>query len=221
MKPAATFAVLTGDIIQSSRLSTGELEQVHQTLRDAVQQIKSWKRGLVKGKVSLFRGDSWQFLLADPAYALRAAVYLRACMIASGLADTRVAVGIGSVENLHSRDVTRSTGEAFSLSGSALDGMKDPARLVLAVADSPMRPSGLVAVIGKLCDALISEWTQRQAEIAGYALHPSEPIHEEIASKVEPVVSRQQISKALSGAHWPAIRQAVQEWERATENGCI
>lgn len=221
MKPDTTFAVLTGDIIQSSRLSANELEGVRESLRDTVRQIKSWKRGLVKGQLSLFRGDSWQLLLADPAYALRAAVYLRARMIAAGLADTRVAVGIGSVDHLHSRDVTRSTGEAFSLSGSALDDMKDPARLALAVADGLSRPAGLVAVVGQLCDALISEWTQRQAEMVSHAIDPKGLIQEEIARAVEPAISRQQVSKALIGAHWPAIREAITEWECATEKGCI
>jgi hypothetical protein len=213
MKSAATFSVLTGDIIKSSRLSADELETVHQTLRDAVEALKSWKRGLVKGRLSLFRGDSWQLLLSDPAFALRVAVYLRACLIAGGLADTRVAVGVGSVENLNTRDVTRSTGEAFSLSGSALDAMKDPARLALAVADAPARPAGLIAVIGQLVDALISEWTQRQAEIVSHAVHPDEPIHEDIAAALVPPVSRVAVTRSLNGAHWQAIREAIRVLE--------
>lgn len=213
MNPDTQFAVLTGDIVKSGRLATNELDNVRESIGDAVDAIRSWQRGVVKGKVAFFRGDSWQLLLADPSKALRAAVFLRARLIAGGLADSRVSVGIGSVDNLSSRNVTKSTGEAFSLSGEALDTMKHPSRLAIAIPDSVQLPNGLVAVVGQLCDALISDWTQRQAEIVSHAVDPTGPIHEDIAAALEPPVTRVAVTRSLSGAHWEAIISAIRQFE--------
>ena len=88
-------AVLTGDIIRSSRLRRGQLESVRLSLTGAVDVVRGWKRGLVKGKLEFFRGDTWQLLLADPAMALRAGILLRAALLSGGLADSRIAIGLG------------------------------------------------------------------------------------------------------------------------------
>ena len=51
----------------------------------------------VSAAFSSFRGDGWQCLGPDPAFALRAALFLRARLGALGRSfDTRISVGIGS-----------------------------------------------------------------------------------------------------------------------------
>ena len=54
---------LTGDIIGSSRLRSPQLRSVRLSLVNAVDIVRRWKRGLVKGKLEFFRGDGWQLLL--------------------------------------------------------------------------------------------------------------------------------------------------------------
>ena len=213
-KPDARYAVLTGDIVDSRHLAGDQLDQVRASLGEAVDEMRSWQRGLVRGKLAFFRGDSWQLLLAHPGPALRAAVFLRARLIASGLADTRLSVGIGTVENVTARNVTRSTGEAFSLSGEGLDAMKDPLRLAISLSPADPCPAGLFSVVGKLCDALMSEWTQRQAEIVSLAADPAGPIQETIAAALKPPVTRQAVSRSLSGAHWEAILATIRQFEK-------
>lgn len=82
------FAVLTGDIVKSSRLSTSNLEAVRSAVFEAVDVAKGWKRGLTKGKPEFFRGDAWRLLLQDPAMALRVAVFVR-CRRSTGTDSRR------------------------------------------------------------------------------------------------------------------------------------
>jgi len=94
------YAVLTGDIIQSSRLTPTQLESVRSSLIASVNAVRRWQPGLVKGKPEFFRGDAWQLLLTDTAMALRVGVFLRASLLSRGLADSRVAIGLGEVEEI-------------------------------------------------------------------------------------------------------------------------
>ena len=98
--PGKQYAVLTGDIVKSSKLTAAQLESVRECVLAAVDQARGWRRGIVKGKAEFYRGDAWQVLLADISHALRVALLIRASVIAQGIADTRVSIGLGTVENL-------------------------------------------------------------------------------------------------------------------------
>jgi hypothetical protein len=73
--------------------------------------------------------------------------------------------------------------------------------------------SGWLPVAGHLCDALIGHWTVRQAELMRAAVDPKEPGAEEIGQSLKPAVSKQAVSKGLSGANWYVIREAVHLFE--------
>ncbi|MGH9664303.1 MAG: hypothetical protein ACRD9L_07770, partial [Bryobacteraceae bacterium] len=196
------YAVLTGDIVKSRRLRRSQLESVRVSLLDAVDRVKGWKRGLVKGKPEFFRGDAWQLLLGDPAMALRVGVFLRASLLAGGLADTRIAIGLGEIEQISSGRVSLSTGQAFTLSGHALDKMTQYSFLTIAIPESAGPLSGWLPVVGHLCDSLIRQWTRRQAEIVCAAAHPNEPDYEKVARALKPSVTKQAVAKGLGGANW-------------------
>jgi len=207
------YAVLTGDIVRSGRLRPRELETVRIRLVEAAGAVSGWKRGLAKGRPSFFRGDGWQWLLTDPAMALRAAVYLRAALLATGLADSRVAIGLGGIDQPASRRVALSTGEAFVLSGRALDNMTLYARMTVETPEATGPISGWLPVVAHLCDSLMVQWTRRQAEMVCAAIHPREPDQEKVARLLRPVVSRQAVTKGLRGARWYVIREALHRFE--------
>lgn len=207
------YAVLTGDIIRSGRLRPRQLESVRASLVRAVEEVRGWKRGLVKGRPEFFRGDAWQMLLGDPAMALRVGVFLRASLRAGGLADSRVAIGLGEIDRPRSRRVALSTGEAFVLSGRALDKMTRYANMTVEIAESAGPLAAWLPVVGHLCDSLILQWTRRQAQMVRAAAHPREPDHEAVAKRLKPVVSRQAVAKGLNGANWYAIREAIRRFE--------
>lgn len=207
------YAVLTGDIIKSTALSQNDLEGVRAGVLNAVDEVKGWKRGLVKGKAEFFRGDTWQLLLTNPAIALRVGVFLRASLLAAGKADSRIAVGLGKVEKVSPSRVSLSTGEAFILSGHGLDRMTQYSRMTISVPKSAGAMSEWLPVVGHLCDALIGRWTERQAQIVCIAVNPREPKQEDIAEMLAPPISRQAVTKALDGADWNSVRATIRQFE--------
>ena len=207
------YAVLTGDIVKSSRLSLRQLELVRSVLAGAVGVVRRWQQGLVKDKPDFFRGDAWQLLLTDPAWALRVGVYLRAALLAKGSADTRVSIGLGRVDKVSSSRISLSMGEAFTLSGHGLDNMTQYSRMTIEIPGVAGPLSGWLPVVGHLCDSLMGQWTPRQAEVVCVALDPSGPDHDRIANLLKPAVSKQAVAKALNGASWYAIREAARLFE--------
>jgi len=206
-------AVLTGDIIGSSRLQPAQLESVRSSLIGAVDVIRRWRRGLIKGKLEFFRGDGWQLLLTDPAMAVRAGIFLRAALLAGGVADSRIAIGLGAGEDTTSGRIALSTGQAFILSGHALDEMTQYSSMTIEMPKSAGPLSAWMPVIGHLCDALIGQWTRRQAEIVCAAIDPKELDYETVAQSLDPPVSKQAVAKALSGANWQSIRETMHRFE--------
>jgi hypothetical protein len=206
-------AVLTGDIIGSSRLTPRQLASVRLSLIEAVDVVRRWKRGLVRGKPEFFRGDGWQLLLTDPAMALRVGIFLRATLLSGGIADTRIAMGLGAGEKAPSSRVAFSTGPAFVLSGRALDEMTRYSNMTIEMPRSAGLVSDWMPVIGHLCDALIDQWTRRQAEIVCAAIDPKEADYEKVARSLRPRVSKQAVAKGLSGANWQAIRETMHRFE--------
>jgi hypothetical protein len=186
-----------------------------------VEVVRGWKRGLVKGRLEFFRGDAWQMLLTDPAVAMRVGILLRASLLAEGVADSRISIGLGTVEKVSSRKISLSTGQAFLLSGHGLDKMTQYSRMTVEVPKSVGPLSDWLAAASHLCDALIGQWTRRQAEVVCAAVDPREPEHEEIARKMLPPVSKQAVAKVLNGASWYAIREAVRLFERTPWQGVL
>lgn len=218
MKRIEYCAVLTGDIVGSSRLRPRQLEAVRASLVDAVDMARGWKRGLVKGKVEFFRGDAWQLLLADPALALRVAILVRASLRAYGVADTRIAIGLGKAGRISARRISLSTGQAFVVSGRALDRMTLYSNLTIETPESCGVLSEWLPVVGHLCDSLVSRWTRRQAEIVRAVIGPAEPDYDTIARKLRPAISKQAVAKGMNAARWHAIRKAVHLFEATSWN---
>ncbi len=168
-----THAVLTGDIVGSSKLEPAELMALMQRLRDGAEQFARTFPGTVVGRLDVFSGDGWQMLMQDWRRSVRAAIYMRA--VAKGdleiEADTRVAIGWGSVdaETLKPERISASTGEAFLLSGRALKAMKKQDRLAVDCGDVADRGQLLRESLG-LVDELTRRWTARQAMTLALAL---------------------------------------------------
>lgn len=214
MKSSLCIAVLTGDVIDSTALSSKALEHVRETFMEAVGEIKTWRRGLVIGNAEFFRGDAWQLALSDPALALRASVYLRAELRAYSEADSRISIGIGHAKKINQKRISLSTGVAFELSGRRLDEMTVYSDLTISATPKSGTVADWLPVVAGLCDALIRQWTPRQSEIVSIACFPPDQRHEDIAAQLSPAAARQTVSRALDGAQWRAISDAIDQFER-------
>ena len=116
------YAVLTGDIVGSRRLTTDEWQSLAQVIDRLSVDLSHWPE--VPLPLARFRGDGWQLLVSDPRQALRVALYIRATLRAEVDArqlDTRVAIGVGRIDPLPGARVSEGTGPAYWRSGTAED----------------------------------------------------------------------------------------------------
>ncbi|MGB0867524.1 MAG: hypothetical protein ACPGSC_13520 [Granulosicoccaceae bacterium] len=203
-------AVLTGDIVASQELSADALEQVRVVIEESILQIAQWSENLVPRPVDFSRGDAWQCLLTDPGVALRAALWVRSALLYRCNVDTRVAVGIDTIEPL-AANLSRSGGSAFVLSGRSLDELHKRRLSIVLPTSSPFGP--WLELSARLCDVIVSSWTQRQAELMHAALAPESLTQSAIAASLQPPITKQAVGKALRAAHWDAISKAMDTFE--------
>ena len=200
------YAVLTGDIVKSRKLSPQQLESVRKRILWSVSVLNSRWRDVTVGNVDFYRGDGWQMLLQKPELALHAALMLRTSLIAFEDADTRVAIGFGPVEHINQKNISQSTGQAFELSGKLLDDMKMNQYLDLLV-DIDSKHVFLYRISIHLCDALIRRLTSKQAEAVFWALQGHKQT--EIAGEMNPPVKQPTAAEHLILAGWDEIEQLV------------
>jgi len=204
--PQSDLAVLTGDVIKSSRLPPGALDAVMAALASGASAMSGWP-GAVPARFTRFRGDGWQCLAPSPPQALRAALFLRAHVRALGLgADTRVAVGLGWGDVPDTGGLAAAGGPAFEASGRSLDKTGGPQRFVVGWAVPPPTES-LVGAVYALCDEISRLWTASQAELLIETLAPGETPQRELADKHG--ITQQAVAKRLRAASDWALRQAL------------
>jgi hypothetical protein len=165
-------AVVTGDIVRSTRLSRDQFRQVQEAITRAGRELAQHFPGRIPFPIELFRGDSWQLFLPAPADALRMALYARAFVLAEAeRVDTRFAIGVGTVDKMPEKSVGDGRGEAFRLSGDMVD-RKRTARMSIAIAGPPVaeQENRAIATMLTVLDAVVSRWTSAQATAARGAL---------------------------------------------------
>ena len=205
MAKTAIYAVLTGDLIQSTEMSPDLVGEVRRTMDDAAHTVAEWREGLVVGGPEFFRGDAWQLALGDPRMFLRVALYLRARLRAmKPQTDTRIAVGLGPghVE----RQVSLSTGAAFVRSGRKLDGM-EPWRLLAADTGDASETMAALDALLAVSGAVAARWKPKQALIASLALDPRGMTQVEMARNLG--MTQQGISDALVSSDYRVLAEAV------------
>jgi hypothetical protein len=205
-----TVAVLTGDLVRSTALSHAGLLEARETLRRAAREIAGWDRGAVHGP-DFFRGDSWQLVLTQPDLWLRASLYLRTALRAlEEEADTRISVGVGAVEALDTEAVSQSIGEAFVLSGRALDDMSRFEGFKLATAQ-PQPDETYLPTVLSFCGHVVGGWSSSQAKVALEMLRPSDKTQEALADTLG--VSRQFVSKVHRQYGLSSVMMALDVFE--------
>jgi len=211
------YAVLTGDVIGSSRLGEAPRRNLHEALQFAGRDLRRWFGDDVPFPPAIFRGDSWQLVVAKPARSLRVGLYflvwLRARMQARDI-DTRFAIGIGTLDFIPGEDLSGGDGEAFRRSGQALERLPRGSRMGLAL--HPDIDVLDLRVILDLVDIQARRWSDRQARaIAGALLGWTQA--QTARELFAPPISQQAIAQHLSRAGWRAISQAMTYFESRLE----
>ncbi|HDQ44648.1 MAG TPA: hypothetical protein ENN17_04000 [bacterium] len=168
----------------------------------------------------IYRGDGWQMLLSEPQFAMKAAFYLRAGLKSNLLADTRISIGIGSVDHLTSEGLAQAGGDAFFFSGTGLDSLNKRETLVCwliePVNTAKTQVAGETAILNAYLNTallfagrLVDEWSQSEAWAVLKILEGD--TQEAIASDwiAKGQTSQQNVAKTLSRAGWTAIEQLL------------
>lgn len=224
MGSESLIAVLTGDVVKSKELS-GHRQVVMDGLRHAVEKAQGYLAA--KGCRLLFsgyyRGDAFQCALTDPRHSLWTAAFLRAELIfirgKGENTDIRLGLGLGSASDLNENNISASDGEAFRLSGKALDSLKsakEKYRRLLIL--SPWHgQNDLLAAMAALMDALIQRWTQVQAEAVSLFL--MDKSQEEISRALG--ISQPAVQNRLERAGHFAVKEALDHYSRVIETHLI
>jgi hypothetical protein len=210
--PQKTYAVISGDVVGSSRLGREAREALPGILKEATAALREFLGEAVPLDIDIYAGDAWQLLLTDPGSALRAAVFLRAYLLdrAEGV-DTRVAVAIGGVDFVPGERVSEGDGEAFRLAGRRLRESNSGQRMRFVSAEAD--DGGLWDVAFGLIDAIITQsWSTKQARAVSGALRRW-PLWR-TASLWSSPITVPTVQSHLRKAGWSAIERAIECFER-------
>ena len=208
------YAVLTGDIVGSSRLSAEDRRRLPEAMKKAGRDVKRAHANVVPVSVELFRGDGWQLIVTQPGKALAVALAYRAAlrMHISGKVDSRVAIGIGTLTFLPGNKISEGDGEALQRAGRGLAGMDRRVRLLINAADSTA--TAMLNALIWLIDAHAQSWTASQSQAIAGAL--CDWTQETIAKRWTPrAISQQAVAQHLDRAAWYAVEKgllAFEEW---------
>jgi len=207
------YAVLTGDLVKSSRLTSAESRGAIESLKNTAMAFEEQHPDAIVGRMDTFRHDSWQLLMEEPALAVRTAVFLGSALKmrsdANRKYDTRISIGIGRVESISKRRIWDSRGPAFTRSGKGLDAMDGQCLTLIADPDKPVPRSGIERGIVPLLDCVTTDWTPVQARAVHGTLKGL--IQEEIAKnwpldrRTGEQLTRQAVADSLMRAHWKTV----------------
>ena len=211
----ATYAVLTGDLVKSSRLPSSLSTKAMSWLKASVSTFNTFAPGSVYGSMDTFRHDSWQLLLNRPEIALRAALFFRTVLRMNSDADTkydtRIAIGIGQIEYIDSTNISNSRGPAFTHSGKLLDSMKNSLLAWGTEHDTSTLWNTLKSTVIPLLDCLVSDWTPTESQAVNSAL--AGLTQDQTAARWQSSdgkkPTRQAVGGSLQRAHWNTIHEVL------------
>ena len=203
------FLVLTGDLVESSKLEPETLDAAMDVIGRAMQEISGWRTdpGFRAG-FGRRGGDGWQMVFNDPTLALRATLYVLAALRAHVAAvETRIAVATGEGLLPDNDDPNLAHGPAFTASGRALEGMDRHARLIHA-------SGGAMGAAFRLADEIAQSWTQAQARAVVLVLPPNAGTRHDAAEHLG--ITRSAVNQALWSAGYRALSDAIDLLETET-----
>ncbi len=169
MKNRGLYAVITGDIVGSSKLTASQRGRLLSVLKSSFHALKNIMIDGMRAPFEIHRGDSFQGVLSKPEAALRVAIAIRTCLRHGfetkqrrHALDARIAVGIGQIDFLPAGRGSEGDGSAFRRSGQTLDAMKGDQRLIIRTPWQELDAEFDTACA--LLDALINRWSSEQAQ---------------------------------------------------------
>jgi len=204
--------VITGDIVHSSRLGLQHRKHLYEVMKTVATEVYEFFYGAIPLEPDIFSGDSWQILVSRPEKALDVALFYRAG-IRAGMeplrVDTRVSMGLGSIDFLPEERVSQGDGEAYRLSGRALAEIKGHHRMVFVFPERlDCTLLRAIKTIVFLSDTVAIRWTPRQCLAVKGAIRG---LNQEEIAKSWPggSISQQAVAQHLSRAGWYGLEKGL------------
>lgn len=236
-------AVITGDIIHSTRMEEKKRIELLESLNTSLQL---WSKDFDM-RYEFYRGDSFQCLLLKPQQALRVALLIKTFIKSFGLDDyliankkqdvdarkkldniervrnrilpnvkaflndSKIAIGIGETEDI-GKKISMTSGEAFILSGRALDEYKAKQTFGIYTNDKYADELKTESI---LLDYILSKTTTAQSEVIMWKLLGY--TENEISNTLQ--INQSAVNQRANAAGWFAIDNMVQRFENIYNHG--
>ena len=197
------FAVLTGDIINFTRLNS---EQRQSLVVATEKLLKSWVD--TPGDAEVFRGDSYQVILGDINNAIKKSIKLicwfkkHSDTVNNIQLSSRVSVGIGTIA-YKGKSVLDSDGEAFHQSGRYFDKMGAGETLTIQTNNEEINQQ--VTIILSFINLFINQWTPNQAEVIYLACEG----YTQLKMAEELNLNQAAVNRRLKAASWKEVEKGI------------
>ncbi len=193
-------AVLTGDIVNSTKLTPSKERGLIKTIQQALEPYK----------YEFYRGDSFQALMKQPADSLRIALLCRTAAISiidKTNTDVKISIGLGEVKE-RTKTLGAAKGEAFILSGRAFDELeRAEQRLIIVTANEKANIS--FQVISDYINSIFSRMTPKQAKVIFELLKGG--LQQDVVKRLKK--SKSTISQHVSSGRWAEIEKILNQYE--------
>ena len=200
-------AVLTGDIVNCTLLEPSQEKKLLKLLQHILSDHKQ----------EFFRGDSFQAYIKESSQALKIALQCRTAAIglqpdqSPAVSDVRISIGIGQVES-PVRTLATAKGEAFLLSGRALDAMdKTEGRLIIIIENKLTNYA--FSVMSDYINSIYKQMTPKQAEVIFELLKGYSQQH--VAEKLNR--SKSTISQHVTAGRWDEIENILKKYQEIVQ----
>nr|NQU89480.1 transcriptional regulator [Bacteroidota bacterium] len=191
------IGVITGDIINSQRTEPAIwLKALKEVLENWGKTPKQWE---------IYRGDSFQLEIKNPADALEAALQIKAAVKSIRGTDVRMAIGIGDKSH-NAEKVTESNGSAFVYSGELAEELKR-LKLNLAIRSHNTSFNSDMNLYLKLLIIIIDGWSDNAAKTVFAALQQPDQLQVEIGKQLG--IKQNAVSSRLKRAHFDEIIEVI------------
>lgn len=205
---SSPIAVITGDIVDSTKLSNKDFDLIMYGLQSALTTIKnSHARNDSYNK----RGDAFQIVIHDYHNTLRYALYLRTYLKSLKKPfDCRLSIAIARNANLRF-NLESSMGDAFTLSGRGMESMTNERLVIQTDRDQAIANRSLELIV-KFIDRQITSLTSRQCEVLVPLLATNQKIQQkELASLLQ--ITEGTVSSSLKRSEWALISESIELFE--------
>jgi len=214
--------VITGDVIDSTSNGLSLMRDRLETAFDLIEQ--GFPETYIRGAFQIVRGDGFQGAFGSVSRGLRCALFLYAFFKAQAKllgkktpsVGVRMGIGLGSGV-IEPGGVLSSTGEAFILSGRALDSISKSKESTLKIRSSSGLLNEILEIEARMLETIVGAWTTGQAEILAEALLDVE--NKKSQNDIAMMLDKDQsvVSRQLKRSHYETIKLFCEHVEKITK----